>query len=120
MWRTRDWIEHTSPDLADLFQLFGPYQRPDFLIEELLQEVAFHEEGWRLGVNLCEHDEESFSTDAVQNNLRANFPRSWNCNNRYGDACQFKPICFKEDGWKTPLQSGLFEKRNPHHEQEGK
>lgn len=46
-------------------------------------------------------------------------PCSWNCRPfGKGYECEFVDLCFRQPGWETPLESGKYAPRLPHHKPE--
>lgn len=83
----------------------GPMMREVYLEEDILQEVLAEELDVLQKLEAMERGEIG---------LQQAFRRSWNCK-VYGRLCPYLPLCKKEAGWDAPIESGKYEKREPHH-----
>lgn len=104
--RVESWVTSNIASLAKAVQTLGPFPRPMALIPQALDSVRASERRWRVDVE----DVRSLvhPADVV-------FDRSWQCTNFDGSPCFAVPICFKQPGWESPGEMGIYEPRTPHH-----
>ena len=117
--------------IAEQYVLVGPLNRQDVLLEEVIEELIAHENGWKdkLWQLHAKREELRYAvpgrelTDAeieacpdYQALLRFLIQRSWACR-RMGQKyeCEMVPYCFKQQGWQDLLATGNFIPRRPHH-----
>jgi hypothetical protein len=105
--------------LNDCFQLVGPYERNDTMLESFQREIVGEETRWIDALwHLYEVEaEHPWDTAEFQAELERMIPRSYDCIT-FGSTCPMSDLCFYEQGWKDPLGLGRYEHRHSHHEPE--
>lgn len=99
--------------------LVGPLNRQDTQVTSLKLGVVAEERDWQRRLwDLYEvtHDGLGWPSAEFQTIIDVLFPRSWECR-RFGvrHECEFKMLCFKEQGWEDPIGNGKYVPRRPHH-----
>lgn len=102
--------------------LVGPLQINQVIAGELLEELVAEERRWQETVwqlydTLTNDAGGDWTHPSYQQALNTLVPRNFSGCRRFGRRyeCQFKPLCFYEEGWKDPLGSGAYVHRRPHH-----
>jgi len=101
-------------ELAKHFMLAGPFNRPDAVIDTCVAGLVGEEHQWIDRLWRLAQNKEPWDSAGFQRALAYEAPPSWNCYS-YGSACQFVDICHRRVGWKDPLGSGKYVKREPLH-----
>ena len=118
-----DYLDLLAPDdVGALFKrnvkLVGPYDTNQRLIDQLLAEVLYDEQDWHNKIALIRTavgETGSESHDEVLGLLTELIPRSWECRGYFGRDCEYKPICFKHEGWDYPTENKVYELREANH-----
>ena len=137
-WPGKDWDKIPIPqdEVADwaysgldeeavskMFRIFGPYDRPTWLIGQVIEQIEANEESWRekldhyWGEAQDEIDRTGEPLPPAENVSLLNriFIPSWDCY-KYGSKCQFFDLCHQVGGmWMDPVGSGQYAPRRPHH-----
>jgi hypothetical protein len=120
------WVRNglTSSQRQAQLQVLGPLNRQRELIDTLAEEFTAHELEWQARMaDLQALQAQGFTWDSVefQRALSQLVPRSWDCR-KFGTSyeCPYAPICFRQQGWTDPLDSGRYRERTPHHADEAR
>ena len=118
------WIEmiqsgEIQPEVGDILQkqVITPteYFRSEGEIEEAIKEIEFQESRikWAIaGIN-------SKGVESHPEYLEMHFPHiRKHCEFHFGQACEYKSLCWQPEVRQDPLGSGLYQIRTPHHEAE--
>jgi hypothetical protein len=120
-----DYISMLSKeDLEKNVKMVGPFTGNQVLIDQVLAEMYHEEVDWHAKVDdvrrvVGEAGGEELAPPVLEM-LTALIPRSWSCR-PFSSPCEFKPICFRYEGWERPLEmmsslgQDLFELREPNH-----
>lgn len=96
--------------LWEQFAIIGPYEGSEFLGRQFMRSLAGEEKRWAETLEKAKGLE--------QPELDVLISRSYQCHD-YGSQCPFYDLCFQIDpGWQTPLETGRYMRRVPHHEEE--
>ena len=91
------------------------YFRSEGEIEEAIKEIEFQESRikWAIaGIN-------SKGVESHPEYLEMHFPHiRKHCEFHFGQACEYKSLCWQPEVRQDPLGSGLYQIRTPHHEAE--
>lgn len=99
--------------IYESFPVIGPYGRQTKMIPGFLSEMYYEEHRWQERLQkIYEAPQE-----AKELVLLAEVPRSWGCY-KYGKPCVYMDTCYKVPGYESPVASGKFVERRPHHEPE--
>lgn len=110
-----DWVWDMPDDLcAGQFPIIGPFEVQPFKVNQFLRSIPGNEEEWAKKLAAVS-DWENWEQPDFQRHLDELFPRTYNCYEFGGRQCPYYDICHKQAGWKTPLQSGKYARRVPHH-----
>lgn len=113
------WVEWLPQDVvAKEFSLAGPFTSSQAKVDAILRSIAHEGNDWKSKLwKIYEQLVEAggnFAAEKVQVVLDQEVPQSWACI-QYRSACQFRHVCDRREGWATPLDTGLYELRSPHH-----
>lgn len=116
-WWTREYLPKEKRKAQ--FDILGPCQRPQQLEEAWLGSASALELETQGRLALLD-EVSALGEEAWEQALDENFPQSWNCfpYGGGGGGCQFLRVCRKEIGWQELLTSGVYVRRDPHHQQE--
>lgn len=116
---TAEWVAHPIWSDLDRDQLFNPLVATRPASQQL--------ERWREATIAQELDVERRlalldATPEIRRKRQLNlyFPMHDNhCNRYFGHACEMERLCYTEEVEADPLGSGLYQVRQPHHDEEG-
>lgn len=106
-------------DVAQSFKQVGPFQVNRYKVEQWLRGLTAEEVLWKQNVQDQADLEKSsdWTSREFQDALDMRFPRSYVCH-PYGAQCPYYRLCFKQEGWETPIDGGRYTERTPHHQAE--
>jgi hypothetical protein len=117
------WVRMLPHSLLDkVCFVLGPYNRQDHQIASMRRAITGEEERWqRVLWQLYDLQSKGYgwASEEFQGALDRLVARSWDCR-RFGKdhQCEFVSLCHRQSGWETPIESGLYQPRLPHHQPE--
>lgn len=112
-----DWVNRLpQATLNDLFVQAGPYPISQFKLAQFLRGLKTRETDFiaKLAAANAAEAKYGWKSEAFQEALDSIFTRTYDCY-PYGRRCGSYALCFRQQGWEDPIESGLYVHRRPHH-----
>ena len=127
MSRVEWWVRYTAQNyptmLAKCLNSIGPIPKQRYMLDKAIrssiaEEQLWQDRLWRIyeWTQLPENAGKGWGHPEYHAVVESIVPRSWNCDPFGPDhPCSSQPLCFQHEGWDTPIESGLYVYRSPHH-----
>jgi hypothetical protein len=112
------WVDSISLEIKnESIAFIGPYTKQAHMIPQYLRSVEGEEKRWlaRLWKLYDIEQKYGWKSKQFQDALDHEVPRSYQCNDLYGERCPYYRLCFKEPGWEDPIGTGEYAHRIPNH-----
>jgi hypothetical protein len=120
-WVDALWNKEIQPECGDIIRQYvvtpTEYFRSEEDIRLAISEIRAQENKVAHAIELLESAAQDESN--VDDIMSDYFPHNRkHCNWHFGDICEYKDLCWKQEVANDPLGSGLYQIREPHHEGE--